>query len=335
MAEKQVTIKDTKATILDAYNQLLETLQEKGQSSMNVQQVKTSKVKSEAISMADQALKDSNIQILMDQVAKFQELVRIELEKYVKIKEAIEAKNEELSELFDIEKTAFSLAALVDSNKLIRENMEKEMAERRETLQKQIQTLQEEISKRKIEEQERSKRAEEEYNYSFERVKKKNMDELNDKLEAQKKEVKRILGEDYERLTIREKAIQEREADMAEREEELNSLKQKVEDFPNIIAEEVKRKVGKEKGMLESKFETEKRFMEAASNTASSISEAKITEMNKSIENLKATIVEQQNKLDAAYKEIKEMAVKTVEGAGNTKMFQEMKQMMSDKANSK
>jgi len=326
--QPKVNMKDTKATILDAYHQLLDKLNEKGQTAMNADQIKMNKKKSEAVDVADTSLNSNQIENLIGMISSFNEAVKAELDKYSKIKEAINAKNEELAELFEIEKTAFSLAALVDSHQLLKENMEVEMAARKEELQKELNELRDLIEKVKAEENERRKREQEEYEYNKQRRTLKDTDSLNDTLASQKKVVQQQLGEEHERLTIREKDVKEREAELTAREQEIEEMKAKIESIPQLLTDEVKRKVGKAEGMLTSKHETEKKFMEAAAQSAASVSEAKITEMSKTIETLKSTIVEQQEKLDAAYKEIKEMAVKTVEGAGNSQMFNEMKSLL-------
>ncbi len=328
---KNITMKDTKSTILNAYTQLLANIEAKAKRNMGADAIRVSKRKQEVVDVADKALDTNQLSAILAAVENLGDDLERELETYENIKEAIEAKKAELQELFEIEKTAYTLAALVDSKNSIVEQYQQKMDENQIELEKRLEGIREEIDKEIKAEDERRRKEKAEYAYDLERKKLKDNDDLEDVLASKMKVVGQQMSEDMDRLTIREKEVSEREAGMTAREEEIENLKLEVAAAPERLAEEVKRKVGKEKAMLAGHHETEKKFMIAASDSAASIAAAKIEEMEKNTEILKTTIAEQQVKLDGAYKEIKEMAVKTVEGAGNNQMFQEMKNMLGDK----
>ena len=102
-------------------------------------------------------------------------------------------------------------------------------------------------------------------------------------------------------------------------------------DIPEKIAEAVKSAVGKTTGMMQSKLEAEKKFFERDIAAKLELSTAATTALETENGKLTYNIVELQTKLDDAYKEIKNMAIKTVEGAGNSSMFNEMKTLLTEK----
>ena len=103
-----------------------------------------------------------------------------EVRKYRQVRQAVEAKQKELQEIYEIEKSALSLAALVEAQHQKRQQTEAELAARKEELTREIETLRTEwekekqvhgaeIKERDGDEQKRRDREKEEYLYTFQR----------------------------------------------------------------------------------------------------------------------------------------------------------------------
>jgi len=324
------TMKDTKATILDAYKEVVVKLKEKTAGTMNPSAIKENVRKSEVMKSATNALDESVLDSLSDTLKVFTLDMIDRIAKFNDLNEAIQVKEGELKELFDIEKEAFTLAALVDSHNEIKDNFNAEMSKKKADLTIQLQNIIQSIEDMKNANEIERKREEEVYNYNFERNKQSKLDALNDSIATSRKNNSMFLEGEIEKNERRIKELDIREAAILENEDSIKELKEKVAEIPTLIAEAVKAKVGKAEGMLKSAFETEKKFMIIASESAKAVSDAKVDEMNKTISALNATVLSLQTKLDSAYGEIKTMAIATVEGAGNTKMFQEMKEVMGN-----
>ena len=66
-----------------------------------------------------------------------------EVEKDIRVKKAVAIKEKELAEIYEIERAASSLAALLEAQKEKRERFESEMALKKVNLEQEIQTLRE------------------------------------------------------------------------------------------------------------------------------------------------------------------------------------------------
>jgi len=326
----KVNAKTTKDVMLAAYKVAVDRLKEARQNLLDIEGKKTDSATQAVITEAEKNLSADSIENLVHQVETFAGMLSGELDVYTNIKDAIAAKEKELQDLFGIEKTAETLAALVDSQAAIKETFEKESAEKVEELNQKLSDLEKKIQDETREYNETKKRKEEEDQYSFERMKKARLDELEDELAAKRKELEEAANQKIEELRKRSNDLNEREEAIKSQEQEIEDLKEKVAGMPEEIERAINAAVGKEKGMLQSKFDTEKKFMEATSASTTSVANAKVEELNKIVETHVNTITTLQGKLDEAYKEIKTMAVKTVEGIGSQKMIEDLLSKIGD-----
>ena len=138
-----------------------------------------------------------------------------ENQRYASVQKAIDIKQKELKELFDIETTLFSLAALLETQKLKKAEFEEEMTrekemlreiikETREQWEKEKQVYAQELKEQKDQEGKLRLREKEEYEYKTTRERALKEQELKDLLEKSEKEIqsqketfrKRTDGED-------------------------------------------------------------------------------------------------------------------------------------------
>lgn len=135
----KVTPSSTKKEILDAYTQLQQQLAEQAGQELRPEKKKEERQVREATEVAEtmaagstgeaiNTLKNQINAALADIAARLEEQVA----GYRRVKEAIAAKDRELAEIFEIERSAHSLAALLEAQKQKREAFEREMAARPE-----------------------------------------------------------------------------------------------------------------------------------------------------------------------------------------------------------
>jgi len=330
-SEKQAT----KPVIFAAYKKAMEKINQLNELAMNVDKTKKAAKTNAVISEAEKALDIDSIEVLVHQVEKFAETLSDELGLYTNIKQAIEAKEADLKEMFDIEKTAETLAALVDSQATIKAEFDSSMEERKRNLNDELETLRSLITSEKQEYKEEFKRMEEADKYSFDRMKKQRLDILEDELATKKKIATEALNEKFEELKAANKELDEREQAINAQIDEIAELRAQVAEFPSKLDSAIKAAVGKEKGMLEAHYKRETEFLSATSSSTTEVANAKVQELNKLVAVLEASNKEMQGKLESAYREIKEMAVKTVEGIGSQKMIQDLMQKIGDGTNKK
>ena len=178
---------NTKKEMLAAYNLLKERIQEQAKAELKPEKAKEEKKEKEIIQAADTVISDGVVKRISDLKVdigiEFSDIagkLEKETENYKKVKEAIEVKNKELKEIFEIERSAFSLAALLEAQKQKKIEFEEEMDQRKKFLEEEIKTAKAHWEKEKqqylqaLKEQKREdeklrQRQKEEYDYTFNR----------------------------------------------------------------------------------------------------------------------------------------------------------------------
>ena len=161
----EVSMTNTKKEMLEAYSTLVKMLDEKEKQSLIPEKIVEDKKRKETINIADtlankgliegiNTLKAEINKMLVDLSDKLDN----ETQKYNSIKQAIELKESELKELFDIDKSAHSLAALINAQQEKKESFEQEMIEKKEKLENEITEQSEKFEIEKIEQREKWKK---------------------------------------------------------------------------------------------------------------------------------------------------------------------------------
>lgn len=314
----EVTMKSTKQQIFDAYQEALKKSQEMDALKESPAD-KVEKARKEAVvANADKAV-DSNI--FNEEITK----------QYEDLKEAIAMKKAELKDLYDIEAQAASLAAIINASKektyqldeeykdikAFQEEERKKAVEEKvqelEELQASIETVKEQIQAVRREEiskvNKERKREEEEYAYNLKRERKKENDAWEDEKAAREKEI-----------AIKEANAEAMLAEAESKVEELQTLKEKVDQIPTLIAEAEargqeagKKAAGKEYGYKTTMYEKEKEYeIGRLKDQVESLTQAK--------EDAETKAWQLQEKLDEAYAKMNALASDTVKANGAVKI---------------
>lgn len=299
----KISNSNTKAEILNAYDDLLRQIQQERQQNSALQrelekkQATVDKVTDRTKEGATQSIQKIR-EMLSHQLDAIEAGIAQEQTHFEELKQAIAIEKEELEELYKIKKEAESLDALVIANNKAKEQLENAIEEEREKLQEEIEAL-------KLQ----WKREQEEYTYNLKIVRRKEQDEYNEKKAKQEKE----LAE--QKITF-EKAISEREKAVAEQEAELNNLRKDVSQFESqlekAVADAEKRITERLTKEFEYKQQLEVKDLQA---------DLKLREQM--IESLNAKVKEQQelintlgSKSDTASQQVKDIAMKAIENSG-------------------
>ena len=145
---KKLTMANTKKEMMDAYNRLLKQLKEKRETELKPEKKVEEKKKREVVEVAEALSSEgvvkeiSNLKLEIGKMlTHIADGLEDEVNKFGKIQKAIAIKEEEFQELYEIEKSAETLAALIESQNQKREEFESEMAARKEELNREIQTI--------------------------------------------------------------------------------------------------------------------------------------------------------------------------------------------------
>ena len=311
MSVANPTMKDTKQTILLAYQGVLEKLKA---ASANVVDPTAANVKAQVdvtIAKADGTLTSENLERFRTGLTSSLGQLRLQmdevLEEYTAVKNAVELKKQELEDVYGIEKEAHTLAALIDAQRELEEENDNNRANFYVEFDKEKASVKAALMEEIEEQRAANNRNQEEFEYDFKRRKQAASDQLTDELTLARKRHK----ETVEGIN---KELEERQANLTAAEENRAELETKIEAMPEVIAEEVRKQVGKEKGMLERKHADEIKFLTSESAGKLAVIDSQRQAAANIIEDLKAKNDDLSSKLDKAYHELRELAQATVAG---------------------
>ena len=344
---KKVSPSSTKAQILEAYDEVLQQLQEKVAD--NPKELKEREEKQKLVEKAtakNEPEISKNISSLKTNVTevldKIEENLLNEHKRLSEIQDAIKVEKKNLEDLYGISANADTLAAILLAQKEKKQQFEEEMVQKEKDLIDSLDTKKitfEEVTAKakdqweaeKIEiqsglkeEKERiakeRKREEEEYQYNLKLNRKKEQDIYEQKKANQDREL-------VEKKAAFEKEIVEREKAVLETEVELKTLRQKAEQFPKDLEKAVKETEKQVAEALESQYKFEKELL--AKET-----EGELKLGNQTINTLENKIKEQENqikqlsqKADSSEKTVKDIAIKALDSASKIQVLpKEMKQ---------
>lgn len=315
----EITMKSTKAEIMEAYKAAVEKLDTRDRMIDDPAKEAAKAKKVEVIASADKTAKED---IFNPEIIK----------KYNDLTEAITMKQIELDDLYGIEAKANAMAAMINAykekNEELKENQaakeaefDLRMKEKKEALESEIADLEqhkkdvmnsidvEAAAKIKEIEQAR-KRDEEVYTYNLNRSRKIE----NDKWEDEKADREKI-------LELRETAALEKEIELNAKADHVKELEAKVEEIPTLIAAATEEGIKKGKADADKSNAFEVRALKKDAEYQKQLLEDKNERLAEDLANARAEKVELQKKLDDAYAQMRELAAKTVESTGGVKIL--------------
>ena len=338
---KKLSLSNTKQEMLEAYSAILKQLEAQREAELKPEKKLEEKKAKEVIQVAESlssegvAREISTLKIEAGKMlAQISDRLEEEIQKFKAVQNAIVLKGKELQELYEIERSAVTLAALIKSQNQKRQAFEIEMAEKKEALSQEIEALraqreqekkeyEEEIKERDMAEKKRREREKDDYEYSFTREQKLTKDTFEDEKSKLEKEIQVKKEQMESELKEREKAI-------AGREDELNELRKKVSVFPKEMETAVAKAIKEttEKLTLEAKNREElvkKEFIGERN-----VFTTRIESLEKSVKEQNEQIAKLSQQLEKAYQQVQEIAVKTIEGSSTIKSFANLQQWISE-----
>jgi len=348
MAEKnafmrKITPTSTKQEMLEAYQALTKQLEEKRAAELAPERRSEEKAAQEAVKVASavepEAI-DRDIGALKAEIGKvladLSDRLAAESSRFRGIQKAVQSKEMELKELYGIEKTAVSLAALIEAQNQKRAEFEVEMAREREELETEIAFLRSEwdkdkkaheaeVKERDATEKKARDREREEFAYAFKRDQQAIKDKLNDEKTTLEKEIKL-------RRETADKDLAEREKIITEKEREFAELRAKAATFPKELEAAVSTAVKdiSDKLRLEAKNRDEllRKEFEGERNVLTAKNEA----FERSNKDLLAANIKLAQQIEAAYQKVQDIAEKTVDGISQAKSLGDLQKLLVEQS---
>ena len=347
----KVSLSNTKKEMLEVIKDLKKKMEEKAEMELKpekkVEQRKVQETVKVVGSLSMDSIEKDISSLKLDagrMLAQISERLGEEINKYKKVQEAIVIKNKELQEIFEIESSAFSLAALIEAQIQKKREFEMEMERIKKELDEGIQRTRfgwekekkeyaDFVKERDAEEKKKKDREKEEYLYEFQREKQITENKFKDEIKKMERELT-IKREEFDKKNAeREKELKEREDEVKEKEQELKKLQQEVESFPKKLEAVVNKAITETTGKLKEEAQKDIALLKKGDEGEKNVFKMKIESLEKLVVDQNKQITNLSEKLEKAYGKVQDIAVKAVEGSANMKVFSSLRQ--SSEKNSK
>jgi len=324
---QKVSTANTKAQILEAYDELLKKLQEKSEDKpKEVQQRK------DAVKIVESAQKNTEETIISgistlknsfnESLEKIQESLTAEYKKLADIQAAIKIEKQNLEDLYGLSTNADSFAALLIAQKESREKFDEEMdaaksavatemADTKAKWDKEKTDKEEQIKEEKELAQKTRKREEEEYLYNLQQKRKKESDDY----ELKKAQMEAGLKE--KKLAF-EKEFAEREKASTEKEQEYADLKKAFDNFPKELEKAVQQAKGEMETMLTTAFNHQTALKSGETEGMMRMKDLQITTLENKIKEMEVQSKILGQKAETAEKSVKDIAIRAIESTSKT-----------------
>ncbi|MCU0544300.1 MAG: hypothetical protein MUE44_19340 [Oscillatoriaceae cyanobacterium Prado104] len=206
-----------------------------------------------------------------------------------------------------------------------RETVEQELLDLRQTWEKEQEQHKVAVKERNESLQKNRQRDEETYNYDLHLQRNLDIEEYDQRQQTLYKEIEEFQQEQEKQWAEREKSIADREKLYAE-------VKAKVEAHPKELEANIKngKENGRNIGYYQAKVKADLLAKEIEGQKQNY--ELQIQGMLQTIQNQESRIASLSKQLDAALKQVQDLAVKAIEGASNLSSFQAVKEIAIEQA---
>jgi hypothetical protein len=335
--EPEVSTKNTKNQILDAYNELLKRVQtQKADEPKKVQQEKQKQeVVAQAKTFSNEGIVTSIANLKVSVAGQLDSLAGkfvAEQHKFEELQKAIEIEKKNLEDLYQLSANTDSLAAMLLAQSEQRQKFEQEMAQRKQELTEKINSEKErfetEMAERRAqwkkeqadqqlaakEDAAKTKkdreREEEEYLYNLKLTRKKETDLYEEKKQKLEKDL-------TEKKAAFEKEFAQRKAAIEEAEAELHELRKRTQTFPTELEKAVADAVKATTEKLETTHQFTIKLREKEVEGELKLKDQTIAALSAKIKEMEHSFKEMSEKTSRAESSVKDIALRAIESSSS------------------
>ncbi|MEQ8383793.1 MAG: hypothetical protein RH949_15685 [Coleofasciculus sp. A1-SPW-01] len=345
--------KNTKAEILESYEELwkerkelegkLKQLQKEVKNNGASQNGQQSGIVSKKLSAASDkmtATMDCLVELQVGfggAVSELSEKLTTEAAKLQELRQAVAEETQQLEALYDLDDIEEdTLDELIETYEENSKAFEAELSQQREALEQEIQDLrqawqkeqaehQQAIKERNEDDQRSRQREEQEYKYDLEL--RRDLDQ--DAYEQQQKSLYKELEEANQ---AQQQQWEEREKAIAQQEKTFDELKSKVDAFDQEKEAAVKKAKEQGKAIANNQVKVKADLQQLEIDGQKRFYNLRIESLQETIENQESRIENLSKQLDAALKQVQDLAVKAIEGTSNSNSYQALKEIALEQA---
>jgi hypothetical protein len=325
-----VSMANTKKELLEAYQAAKKIYESQSKDLLDAEKARKRMEKQAAAATADAQAAQDPVKRLHDlrgaisrELGDLAQRFENEIETYRKIQSAIETKRTELDTIYEVETAASDLAALIDAQRVKKEQFNQEMETQKTTFESDIEEMRarwerekadhdRQIAEEKAALKKERQREKEEYEYTFAREKAQRKNDLEDELQALEKEIASQRSDFESSVKERTEALDTREEAIAGREKEADTLQKEVDSFPKRLDAAVQAAVADITKQLKRDFESDKALLQARFDGERNVLNGKIEALEKMVSTQAAQISDLSKKSEQAYEKVQDIANKAV-----------------------
>ena len=308
------------------------------------------KAVSEAVAVADALSSDGVVRSIGElkstiarTLTQLSERLEDEVGKYNQIRRAIDAKEAELKEIYEIQRTASTLQAMVETHQQKEEELERSYQSEKEELEGQIAATRaqweaerkqhdQEIKDRDTAEQKRRQRELDEYKYAFAREQQIARDQAADELAKVQKELAERKEQAERQWEEREKSLAAREQEISSREQELAELRGQVASFAKDLQAAIEQAEARATERLQPQHQAAHELLRRQLEGEKNVLAAKIAGLDRTVTEQDQQIKRLEQQAEKAYVQIQEIAVRAIEGSASSKQLANLQQLLAEQA---
>jgi len=328
-----VSMANTKKELLEAYEKAKKHFGSVSKDLLDAEKARKQLEKKVAAATADTQAAQDPLKRLHDlrgtisrELTELAERFETEIETYRKIQSAIETKNEELNTIYGVETAASDLAALIEAQRVKKEQFEREMQDQKGAFEAEMEEIRTHWQREKADRDRRVKeqaeaidkqrqREKEEYEYTFARDKAQRKNTLDDALQALEKELTAKRSKFENESQNRTAELDTREKAIASREKDMETLQKEVESFPKRNEAAVQKAVADATERLTLNFKGDQALTEARFEGERNVLMGKIEALEKMVASQAAQIADLAKKNELAYEKVQDIANRAVTSA--------------------
>ena len=256
--------------------------------------------------------------------------------RYVQIQRAIAAKDKELKEIYEIQRSASTLTAMIELHDRQREQQSREAEREKLELEQAIEQTRSsweverkqrdaEAKERDAAELKRREREKEEYRYSQSREQQQARDQFADEMAKARKEW-------ADQQAQAEKDLADRMQQIKAREEESASLRQRVEAFPKELEAAVTKAVKEATSRLQQESAGKEELAKREFAGERNVLTTRITSLEQTVKEQSERISGLLHQVEKGYGQVQEIAVRAIEGSASSKQLVNLQQMLAEQA---
>jgi colicin import membrane protein len=253
------------------------------------------------------------------------EKLTAEVDLLTRVREAVTLERQELERLHKIDIAATSLDQMVQDYGREQERLKTEIEARRAEWEQEARTAERERKEAEEALRKQRQRENEDYEYRKQLDRKKAQDRYDEEahLLAQKNE---------ERQRELERTWTQREAALAEREEELSGLRQQVEDLPRRITAEKEAALAEATRQVTAHYEQQILVLQKDAEMERKVAALQISGLQETLKRQTEQMAALEKAVEEAKRQVQDIALKAIEGASGSRALSHVNQIAMEQA---